>query len=142
MADKEIEELKKQIWGSPTEENQWAIEYEQDNYDKDKDFFDQDKSDSLIYIRENPPPAPMRLYDGETGDFMPGFNIWTDYTEKPFTPDPHKQPFLFRSLSKRGELVKMGKLDDESKAMLKEKYNVDVDAPVEDVDPEEDEDNG
>lgn len=136
---KQVEELKKKRWGAPVEANQWAIEYEQSNWDKDLDFYDQDKTDSVIYVRESPPPAAVKLFDGATGEYLPDGNmLWETYTDKPFEVDPGKQPFLFSKLQKRGELVKMGKLDDESTAMLKEKYGVDIGVPIEETTEEED----
>ncbi len=122
MNDKETQDL---WWNNPTEENQWAISYPLMFWDTDKGFDDQDPSNATVYVREGPPPAIVKIWEnGERSENAEAFE--NKNVGEPFKNDILRQPFLFSILERRQTRERLGKLDDESKAMLKDKHNVDV----------------
>lgn len=121
----ELDKWEKQAWGNPSEENQWLVNYPMSEWVTGEPFEGQPTENAVVYVRESPPPAKAKAWrnNGES------FELGSEYDDPIESFDPNgPQPFLFSSFMKAPEYSSYGKLDDKAKTMLKEKFNVDVDA--------------
>ena len=108
-----------EFYDDELEENQWAVVWATPSVDDESE-----NAKAIVYVREKPAPADVKIWrgDGERDLYLEAME--NRYEEG--NPDS-LVPFLFQAFLRGFNYFEYGKLDDESKAMLKEKFNIDVD---------------
>ena len=95
------------------EKNQWAAVWSM----PDSVNGEIEDVEATVYVREKPAPASVKIWygDGER-------NLQLEETEN----GDEERPFLFQSHLRGQNFFEHGKLDGKSKAMLKERFGIDV----------------